>query len=74
MQSALLVLMGARMSVSFKIGSIPFPVALVFLAGWLAMLAVQNNDSTAWQAFGWVLLSAIFFQIVWLAAVWSDEH
>lgn len=53
---------------------VSFPVALVLLAGWLAMLAVQNGDDpSSWNAFGVVLFLAVVFQSVWLAARYSSK-
>jgi hypothetical protein len=53
---------------------VSFPVALVFLAGWLAMLAVQNgDDGTAWTAFGFVIFFALVFQSIWLIARYGSR-
>jgi NADH:ubiquinone oxidoreductase subunit H len=52
---------------SDKVVAFAFPIALVFLAGWLAMLAVHhNNDATAWFFFMVALAIAVVFQSVWL--------
>ncbi len=53
--------------VEVKIAGVSFPVALAFVAGWLAMVAVQNSDdSSAWTAFYIVLSLAVIFDSVWL--------
>jgi hypothetical protein len=52
---------------SISAAGVSFPVALVLLAGWLAMLAVQNgNNEEAWFFFIVALGLAVVFQSVWL--------